>query len=178
MGDQARACKEEGYVALHRRRTCPEIVFNAKEGKELIADEIVEDEDQYQWWGVTDCLDVGSAHHSIKQPWGHPHKAYNGADEYCEQGRPYAELYGGDEAFEEQVGAPTPRLRVMVDHVGGYYRPIPVVVERKEEAIGNVGEQANNSQEYKNVEWFNCRFISLHNSLLNVGRVTDEQIRE
>ena len=56
---------------------------------------------------------------------------------------PDAELYCGDKTFKEQVCTPVSCLKVMVDHVGGNDRPIPVVVQREKEAITNVGKEPN-----------------------------------
>lgn len=63
-----------------------------------------------------------------------------------------------------------------MEHVGGDDRPVPIIVERKKEPIGDIASEAQYSQKDNNVESFNRGFVVLHDSVLNVKRLETQKM--
>ena len=62
-----------------------------------------------------------------------------------------------------------------MEHVGGDDRPVPIIIERKKEPIGDIAYEAKYGQKDNNVESFNCGFVVLHDSVLNVKRLETQK---
>lgn len=63
-----------------------------------------------------------------------------------------------------------------MEHVGGDDRPVPIIVERKKEPIGDIANEAQYGQKDNNVESFNRGFVVLHDSVLNVRRLETQKM--
>ena len=143
-------------------RACSEKIFDTYKIKELITDKVVKNKYKNKGWGIADRFYIRSAAQPEKEARRYPHKTDTKAKDHRKKRTPDADSYGSEESLKQQIGGPALLLHIKAHQIGGDYGPVPLVIERIEEAIADVGKKTYDGCEDNTIENSDAFFFMNH----------------
>ena len=127
-------------------------IIDAQEAHDLIADEKIEDENEYQGRCVSDEADIGGRYLAFEKAWTDAEKANNSAEYGRQDAGPEAQSDGGNQSLCQESRFPCLFCFAKAQQVVRNGLPFPMVVQSGARLEYHVGDHPRQSRNDRDVQ--------------------------